>query len=192
MPDYTKGGRGKLAPYETVHYRIPKPIYSLVMEFANNYRKLLAIGQHESYLKSVESAIFDNAEITRQRRHSNADIPTQTSTGNADIATQTLATNADIPSNKAYGNADIATQTSPNNADINADINADMDDEFQDDYYNDEPELIKDEIIKQQGKRIERLSLEVRFLEKEIQNLELKHDRAKAILQQAVKDAYEK
>ena len=43
MTDFTKGGRGKKAPYETVHYRVPKPLKSTVQKLSNTYRNSLKL-----------------------------------------------------------------------------------------------------------------------------------------------------
>lgn len=41
MSGLAKGGRGKKAPYESSHYRIPTPLKPLVEELAANYRELV-------------------------------------------------------------------------------------------------------------------------------------------------------
>lgn len=41
MKDFVKGGRGKVAPYKTQHYRIPLPIKPVVELLANAYRQTL-------------------------------------------------------------------------------------------------------------------------------------------------------
>jgi hypothetical protein len=41
MPNLVKGGRGKKAPYETTHYRIPEPIKPVVEAIADRYRFLV-------------------------------------------------------------------------------------------------------------------------------------------------------
>lgn len=42
MNNPAKGGRGKKAPYNTTHYRIPEPLKALVEEIAANYRELIS------------------------------------------------------------------------------------------------------------------------------------------------------
>lgn len=39
MADPTRGGRGKVAPYRTTHYRIPVPIKPLIEQIAAVYRQ---------------------------------------------------------------------------------------------------------------------------------------------------------
>lgn len=38
MTDYTKGGRGKRAPYQTVVVRVPEPLADTVNEMVETYR----------------------------------------------------------------------------------------------------------------------------------------------------------
>ncbi len=58
----TKGGRGKKAPYKTVHYRIPEPIKPTVEILAEQYRQLMLaeLGtEAEKMLERVGDAITD-------------------------------------------------------------------------------------------------------------------------------------
>ena len=57
MTDFTKGGRGKKAPYETVHYRIPKPLKSTIQKLSNTYRNLLDTKYSEELIVNVEETI---------------------------------------------------------------------------------------------------------------------------------------
>ncbi len=60
MSDSTKGGRGKKAPYQTVHYRIPQPIKPVVESLAEHYRELVAAestAEVEEMLERVQSSI---------------------------------------------------------------------------------------------------------------------------------------
>ncbi|MDZ7970501.1 MAG: hypothetical protein RM368_37185 [Nostoc sp. DedSLP03] len=40
--DLAKGGRGKRAPYESTHYRLPVPLKPIAEEMAANYRQLVS------------------------------------------------------------------------------------------------------------------------------------------------------
>ncbi len=54
------GGRGKRAPYETVHYRIPKPVKPVVERLSQAYRQLVVGEIHsgdQQLLRRVEDAI---------------------------------------------------------------------------------------------------------------------------------------
>ena len=55
-----KGGRGKRAPYESIHYRIPTPIKPVVEMLAEAYRQLLDTDldpKGEKLLRQTENAI---------------------------------------------------------------------------------------------------------------------------------------
>lgn len=41
MDNPAKGGRGKKAPYESTHYRLPVPLKPIAEEMAANYRELV-------------------------------------------------------------------------------------------------------------------------------------------------------
>lgn len=41
MSELAKGGRGKKAPYNTAHYRMPEPLKPLCEELSANYRELI-------------------------------------------------------------------------------------------------------------------------------------------------------
>ncbi len=59
------GGRGKNAPYKTVHYRIPEPLKPVVERFAAAYRILVGSGIQENcdqLLQNVDSALVKTFE----------------------------------------------------------------------------------------------------------------------------------
>ena len=63
MTEYSKGGRGKKAPYQTSHYRIPQPIKPTVEILAEQYRELVAAEstvEAEEMLERVQAAITGN------------------------------------------------------------------------------------------------------------------------------------
>jgi len=66
MTNPGKGGRGKAAPYQTVHYRIPEPIKPTVERLAAAYRILVVDGSlsgaHEQLLKKVDDTITGATE----------------------------------------------------------------------------------------------------------------------------------
>ena len=57
MNNFTKGGRGKKAPYETVHYRIPKPLKSTVQKLSNTYKSLFDTKYSNELIVNVEKVI---------------------------------------------------------------------------------------------------------------------------------------
>ncbi len=57
MANFTKGGRGKKAPYETVHYRILKPMKSIIQKFTNTYKNLLGTKYSDELIVNVEEII---------------------------------------------------------------------------------------------------------------------------------------
>ena len=57
MANFTKGGRGKKAPYETVYYRIPKPLKSTIQKLTNTYKNLLGIKYSDELIVNVEEII---------------------------------------------------------------------------------------------------------------------------------------
>ena len=57
MANFTKGGRGKKAPYETVHYRIPKPLKLTIQKLANAYKNLLGTKYSDELIVNVEEVI---------------------------------------------------------------------------------------------------------------------------------------
>jgi hypothetical protein len=53
-----KLGRGQKAPYETTHYRIPKPIKPLVERIAEEYKQcLFAGGDEQEFLKKMSQSL---------------------------------------------------------------------------------------------------------------------------------------
>lgn len=59
---YTKGGRGKKAPYETTHARIPKEIKPLVDRITTNYRELYDQPEAMARMISSLTSIFDDSK----------------------------------------------------------------------------------------------------------------------------------
>ena len=57
MANFTKGGRGKKAPYETVHYRIPKPLKLTIQKLANAYKNLLDTKYFDGLIVNIEEVI---------------------------------------------------------------------------------------------------------------------------------------
>ncbi len=65
MPNPGTGGRGKNAPYNSVHYRIPEPIKPVVERFAAAYRILVGSGIPEDcdrLLQNMDSALVNTLE----------------------------------------------------------------------------------------------------------------------------------
>lgn len=65
MSSPSRGGRGKKAPYKTVHYRIPEPIKASVERFAMAYRILSFDNDLEgckNLIKSVDNATANLGE----------------------------------------------------------------------------------------------------------------------------------
>ena len=57
MANFTKGDRGKKAPYKTVHYRIPKSLKSTIQKLANAYKNLLGIKYSDELIVNIEEII---------------------------------------------------------------------------------------------------------------------------------------
>ena len=57
MANFTKGGRGKKAPYETVHYRILKPLKLTIQKLTNAYKSLLGTKYFDEFIVNVEEVI---------------------------------------------------------------------------------------------------------------------------------------
>ncbi len=69
MSNPGKGGRGKVAPYTTTHYRIPEPIKLTVERFASMYRILVGaedLEASENLIKSVNNAISNLGEAEQE------------------------------------------------------------------------------------------------------------------------------
>lgn len=69
MSSSSKGGRGKKAPYNTVHYRIPEPIKASVERFAFAYRNLIFTDDLEgcnSLVKAVDDATANLGEAEQE------------------------------------------------------------------------------------------------------------------------------
>lgn len=63
MTEYFKGGRGRKAPYQTIHYRIPEPIKPTVEMLAEQYRELVSAestSKTEEMLERVQANIAGN------------------------------------------------------------------------------------------------------------------------------------
>lgn len=65
--EFTKGGKGKKAPYTTIHYRIPEPIKPLVEKLANGYKTLLGHDRSTNELlfeveKAITSSVYPSDE----------------------------------------------------------------------------------------------------------------------------------
>ncbi len=64
------GGRGKRAPYQTVHFRIPKALKLTVQELAAAY-KYLATDYGDEFdpalIKAAKDSLFDAAETLKQQ-----------------------------------------------------------------------------------------------------------------------------
>jgi hypothetical protein len=54
-----KGGRGKKAPYATIHYRIPKPIKPTVERFAAAYKIVVGQGDSEDEVRTLINSVDD-------------------------------------------------------------------------------------------------------------------------------------
>ncbi len=79
MSDYSKGGRGKKAPYQTVHYRIPEPIKPTVEMLAKQYRQLAtaqSVDEANEMLERIRNVITVNQLETDKdgTRFSEADL----------------------------------------------------------------------------------------------------------------------
>ncbi len=57
MTGFTKGGRGKKVPQETVHYRIPKPLKLIIQKLSNTYRNLFGTKYSGELIVNVEETI---------------------------------------------------------------------------------------------------------------------------------------
>lgn len=80
--DVEKGGRGKRAPYETTHYRIPAPIKPLVEKIALAYKRVAGLPILEATtLKSIEDAVaratYPDDEKPVNEFKSNAEIASE-------------------------------------------------------------------------------------------------------------------
>jgi len=54
QPKFTKGGRGKVAPYQTTHHRIPLKISSYVKLLSDAYKEAVELGQEKEFLDDLE------------------------------------------------------------------------------------------------------------------------------------------
>lgn len=70
MSNPRTGGRGKTAPYQTQHYRIPLPIKPVVQMLASTYAQSVGLYPDptgEKLLKRVTAAISDSVGLVDQR-----------------------------------------------------------------------------------------------------------------------------
>jgi hypothetical protein len=51
----TKGGRGKVAPYETTHQRVPVKIASYVNFVSNSYKQAVELGNEQEFLDNLNN-----------------------------------------------------------------------------------------------------------------------------------------
>lgn len=55
-----KLGRGQKAPYETTHYRIPKPIKPIVEQISEDYKRSIFAGEDsEEIIKKISRSLED-------------------------------------------------------------------------------------------------------------------------------------
>ena len=57
MTEINKGGRGKKAPYKTVHYRIPEPLKITIQLLANKYKNLIGTKYCDELIINLEELI---------------------------------------------------------------------------------------------------------------------------------------
>jgi hypothetical protein len=60
MIDYTKGGRGKSAPYATSHVRVPLVLKPLVETISSTYKRLLSLNNlklTDKFIRTIEDVI---------------------------------------------------------------------------------------------------------------------------------------
>ena len=63
---YTKGGRGKKAPYETTHTRIPKQIKPLVDKITSKFKELVDQPEAtDTYINHIFSCINEDEDTSR-------------------------------------------------------------------------------------------------------------------------------
>lgn len=67
MSNPGRGGRGKAAPYSTIHYRIPEPIKPTVERLAAVYRIMVAnagmLATHDQLIKAVDNVISQSTSL---------------------------------------------------------------------------------------------------------------------------------
>jgi hypothetical protein len=59
MSSPSKGGRGKKAPYKTIHYRIPEPIKPTVERFAAAYKIVINQEDSEDEVRTLINSVDD-------------------------------------------------------------------------------------------------------------------------------------
>lgn len=60
MNDPTRGGRGKIAPYDTTHVRTPLPVKDIVEQIVNTYKQSIGIletSRVDNYLNLLKDTI---------------------------------------------------------------------------------------------------------------------------------------
>jgi hypothetical protein len=63
----TKGGRGKVAPYETTHQRIPVKIALYVNFVSNSYKQAVVLGNEQEFLDTLNNT----TELISTGKHGN-------------------------------------------------------------------------------------------------------------------------
>ena len=51
----TRGGRGKVAPYETTHQRVPVKIVSYINFVSNSYKQAVELGNEQEFLDTLNN-----------------------------------------------------------------------------------------------------------------------------------------
>jgi CRISPR/Cas system-associated endonuclease Cas3-HD len=63
-PEFTKGGRSKIAPYETTHVRVPKILKSWMIQVSDQYKQSLEDGTNIRFLDNLHS--FSSQQTTNR------------------------------------------------------------------------------------------------------------------------------
>lgn len=77
MSNPGKGGRGKVAPYSTTHYRIPEPLKATVERLTSAYRILVSSEDTEvckRFINCVDSAISNLGESEQNIKNLEAEL----------------------------------------------------------------------------------------------------------------------
>ncbi len=77
MSNPGKGGRGKVAPYSTTHYRIPEPLKATVERLTSAYRILVGSNDAEAckrFVNSVDNAITNLGESQQNIKELEAEL----------------------------------------------------------------------------------------------------------------------
>jgi hypothetical protein len=62
-PQFTKGGRGKVAPYQTTHLRIPKELTPYIRRLVDNYKEAIAEGKEREFIDSLSQSVNKNNDV---------------------------------------------------------------------------------------------------------------------------------